>query len=102
MLCYYSPASSRPKAIHKPLPKKHEHEVTIPLWLALLPLVLLISMLALSVGLFSDNSSYGPNQIALLLAAEDLIVCAQRCRSSLGVLTVRFSISHKNSSIDST
>jgi len=41
----------------------------IPLWLALLPLLLLICMLALSVGLFGDNSSYGPNQIALLLAA---------------------------------
>ena len=41
----------------------------IPLWLALLPLALLIGMLALSVGLFSDNSSYGPNQIALMLAA---------------------------------
>ncbi len=53
----------------KPLPEKNEQEVPIPLWLALLPLVLLISMLALSVGLFGDNSSYGPNQIALLLAA---------------------------------
>jgi NhaC family Na+:H+ antiporter len=41
----------------------------IPLWLALLPLLLLISLLALSVSLFGDNSSYGPNQIALLLAA---------------------------------
>ena len=51
------------------MPKTSAKEKTIPLWLALLPLVLLISMLALSVGLFSDNSSYGPNQIALLLAA---------------------------------
>jgi NhaC family Na+:H+ antiporter len=51
------------------LSKKSEQEVSIPLWLALLPLVLLISMLALSVGLFSDNSSYGPNQIALLMAS---------------------------------
>jgi NhaC family Na+:H+ antiporter len=41
----------------------------IPLWLALLPLLLLIGLLALSVSLFGDNSSYGPNQIALLLAA---------------------------------
>jgi len=46
-----------------------KNEKTIPLWLALLPLVLLICMLALSVSLFNDNSSYGPNQIALLLAA---------------------------------
>ncbi|MDH3939899.1 MAG: hypothetical protein OET46_02830, partial [Xanthomonadales bacterium] len=42
---------------------------TIPLWLALLPLLFLILMLAASVSLFSDNSSYGPNQIALMLAA---------------------------------
>jgi NhaC family Na+:H+ antiporter len=42
---------------------------SIPLWLALLPLLFLITMLAASVSLFSDNSSYGPNQIALMLAA---------------------------------
>lgn len=36
---------------------------------ALLPIVLLIVMLATSVWLFGDNSSYGPNQIALLIAA---------------------------------
>jgi NhaC family Na+:H+ antiporter len=41
----------------------------VPLWLALLPLLFLITMLAGSVSLFHDNSSYGPNQIALLLAA---------------------------------
>src|SRR5665811_1276280 len=41
----------------------------IPLWLALLPLLFLVSMLAGSVSLFSDNSSYGPNQIALMAAA---------------------------------
>jgi len=52
-----------------PLSDSKRNEVTIPLWLALLPLLLLICLLALSVGLFSDNSSYGPNQIALLLAA---------------------------------
>ena len=44
-------------------------QTPIPFWLALLPLVFLISMLAGSVGLFGDDSSYGPNQIALLLAA---------------------------------
>ncbi|MFP4207705.1 MAG: Na+/H+ antiporter NhaC [Wenzhouxiangella sp.] len=36
---------------------------------ALTPLVALIAMLAASVWLFGDNSSYGPNQIALLIAA---------------------------------
>jgi len=41
----------------------------IPLWLALLPLMFLISMLALSVSLFGDSSSSGPNQISLMLAA---------------------------------
>lgn len=38
------------------------------LWQALLPLVALFAMLAASVYVFSDNSSYGGNQIALLLA----------------------------------
>jgi len=52
-----------------PLTDDKKNETSIPLWLALLPLVLLICMLTLSVSLFSDNSSYGPNQIALLLAA---------------------------------
>lgn len=36
---------------------------------SILPLLLLVSMLAVSVVLFGDNSSYGPNQIALLIAA---------------------------------
>lgn len=36
---------------------------------ALLPISFLIVMLATSVWLFGDNSSYGPNQIALLIAA---------------------------------
>ena len=36
---------------------------------AILPLLLLITLLAVSVVLFGDNSSYGPNQIALLIAA---------------------------------
>jgi NhaC family Na+:H+ antiporter len=51
------------------LTETKKNEVPIPLWLALLPLVFLICLLTLSVSLFSDNSSYGPNQIALLLAA---------------------------------
>jgi NhaC family Na+:H+ antiporter len=55
-----------------PLSEQENKNAPIPLWLALVPLVLLIALLALSVYLFSDNSdnsSYGPNQIALLLAA---------------------------------
>ena len=41
----------------------------IPLLLALTPLLFLILMLSSSVILFGDNASYGPNQIALMLAA---------------------------------
>ncbi|MEE4293019.1 MAG: Na+/H+ antiporter NhaC [Xanthomonadales bacterium] len=41
----------------------------IPLWLALAPLVMLIAMLSASVILFHDNAGYGPNQVALMLAA---------------------------------
>ncbi len=48
---------------------KDSSETPIPLLLALLPLLFLIGMLAGSVGLFGDGSSYGPNQIALMLAA---------------------------------
>ena len=36
---------------------------------ALLPLVALVALLALSVWLFADDASYGPNQIGLLLCA---------------------------------
>jgi Na+:H+ antiporter, NhaC family len=74
-LCYYAPAPASPKAAgqvpgKRTLSEKPPHrKAPIPLWLALLPLVLLIAMLALSVGLFHDDSSYGPNQIALMLAA---------------------------------
>jgi len=46
---------------------KDTPETPIPLWLALLPLLFLIGMLATSVSLFGDNSSYGPNQIGLYL-----------------------------------
>ena len=48
---------------------KDSQKAPIPLWLALMPLFFLVSMLAGSVTLFADNSSYGPNQIALMLAA---------------------------------
>lgn len=39
-----------------------------PLWLAWMPLLALMLMLAGSVYIFGGDSSYGPNQIALLLA----------------------------------
>ena len=41
----------------------------VPLWMALLPIVVLISMLVINVRLYGDNASYGPNQIALLISA---------------------------------
>ena len=41
----------------------------LPLWLALFPVMLLMVMLGASVYYFSDDSSYGGNQIALLIAA---------------------------------
>ncbi|MEO0403747.1 MAG: Na+/H+ antiporter NhaC [Bacteroidota bacterium] len=37
--------------------------------LSLIPVLVLILLLAFDVMVFSDNSSYGPNQIALLIAA---------------------------------
>jgi len=39
------------------------------LFVALLPLLLLMVLLAANVGLFADNASSGPNQLALLLGA---------------------------------
>lgn len=42
---------------------------TVPLWMALTPLVFLISGLTLSVMIFGSDSSAGPNQVMLLLAA---------------------------------
>ena len=36
---------------------------------AIIPILLLMGLLALNVWLFGSDSSYGPNQIALLLAA---------------------------------
>ena len=46
-----------------------------PSWFdALLPIVILISLLAASVYLFADDSSYGPNQIALMICAGVAII----------------------------
>jgi len=43
---------------------------------ALVPLILLIIMLASSVWMFGEDSSYGPNQIALLIASAAAAVIA--------------------------
>ena len=49
----------------------HEHRSveSIPLWMAIVPIFVLIALLGANVYLFREDSSYGPNQIALLMAA---------------------------------
>lgn len=42
---------------------------SLPLWQAILPVVVLIALLVINVIIYSDNASYGPNQIALLMSA---------------------------------
>jgi len=42
---------------------------TIPLWMATLPLLVLVSLLAGAVSLFGNDASSGPNQIGLMIAA---------------------------------
>lgn len=41
----------------------------LSLWLALLPLLLLLALLGINVAVYGDSAIEGPNQIALLLAA---------------------------------
>ncbi len=59
------------------LNSKIEH---IPLWLAILPLIFLISLLGLNVWLYGDSATYGANQIALILAAAMAALIGQRLR----------------------
>lgn len=54
------------------------HAKPISLYAALTPILLLVAMLSLSVYYFSDNSSYGANQIALLIAAGVAAVIGMR------------------------
>jgi Na+:H+ antiporter, NhaC family len=49
----------------------------IPLWLAFLPLIVLISLLGLNVWLYGDSATYGANQIALILAAAVAVLIGQ-------------------------
>lgn len=48
----------------------------IPLWVALLPILLLICLLAFSIYIFKDSSLDGANQIALILASAVAAVIA--------------------------
>ena len=49
-------------------PLVHQEKTTMPLGLALLPIVFLIASLGASVYFFGADASYGANQIALILA----------------------------------
>jgi len=46
----------------------------IALWLAVLPILILIGLLVLNVRIYRDDASFGPNQIALLFAAAVAVV----------------------------
>jgi len=60
---------SRPQSDDRPDPQQPAVEAALPgLLEALIPVTVLVAMLAASVAVFGDDSSYGPNQIALLLA----------------------------------
>lgn len=39
------------------------------LWMAIVPVLVLIALLAINVMIYTDDATYGPNQIALILAA---------------------------------
>ena len=41
----------------------------VPLWAAWIPIVVLIGLLVVNVRIYGDAATYGPNQIALLIAA---------------------------------
>lgn len=58
------PANS-PSPLAANLPKLN----AIPLWAAIFPVAILIGLLVVNVQIYRDDASYGPNQIALLLAA---------------------------------
>ncbi len=51
-----------------------DHIKSIPLWQAILPVLILTILLGGSVYLFGDGSSSGPNQIGLLLAAAIVVI----------------------------
>lgn len=42
---------------------------SIPLWYAIVPVVVLVALLSLNVIFYKDDATYGPNQIALIVAA---------------------------------
>lgn len=62
----------------------HRDISEIPIWLALVPIAILIVLLALNVYLYGEDSSYGPNQIALLVAAAVGMAIGRWLGSSIG------------------
>lgn len=50
-------------------PSANSTPSNIPIWLAAIPILLLIGLLALNVWIWGSDASYGANQIALMLAA---------------------------------
>ncbi len=46
-----------------------EHETPVPVWVALIPVVLLIGLLTMNVIIFGDNALFGSNQVVLIFAA---------------------------------
>ena len=66
-----NPFSTPPKPDSKkaePLYKEPEID-SIPLWYAIVPVVVLVGLLIFNVVLYKDDATYGPNQIALIVAA---------------------------------
>jgi len=50
---------------------------TVPTWLASLPILSLIGLLALNVWIWGSDAAYGPNQIALMLATAAAAICGR-------------------------
>ena len=59
-----SDSLSKPK-----LPLDTDEIDRIPLWYAIVPVVVLVALLAINVVFYKDDATYGPNQIALIVAA---------------------------------
>lgn len=64
-------SKSKPEELH--LSTIEQNDTTpaadVSLWLAIVPILVLIGLLGANVYLYGEDSSYGPNQIALLMAA---------------------------------
>lgn len=58
----------------------------IPLWMAIVPIVVLIALLVINVRIYKDDASYGPNQIALLLSAATAAVLGLLLKFNIGFM----------------